>query len=143
MGSAGHRVRDPVSNTATDIAAQLVRNRGQVPNTHRAALGIGAVTVVDQNGQPAGVAVGSVVPGGPAAAAGIKRGDVITAVNNTPVSSAPSRPRNWPGSAPDKPWVPRTVSRPLIRAFAASRPRSHRSQAAQQDRSPWPFDSRT
>jgi hypothetical protein len=40
-------------------------------------------------------------------------------------------------------WVPRTVSRPLISAFAAGRPRSHGSQAAQQDRSPWPFDSRT
>jgi hypothetical protein len=40
-------------------------------------------------------------------------------------------------------WVPRTVSRPLISTFAAGRPRSHGSQAAQQDRSPWPFDSRT
>ena len=40
-------------------------------------------------------------------------------------------------------WVPRTVSRPLISAFAASRPRSHGSQAAQQDLPPWPFDSRT
>jgi hypothetical protein len=40
-------------------------------------------------------------------------------------------------------WVPRTVSRPLISAFAASQPRSHGSEAAQQDRSPWPFDSRT
>ena len=40
-------------------------------------------------------------------------------------------------------WVPRTVSRPLISAFAASQPRSHGSQAAQQDRSPWPFDLRT
>ena len=42
-----------------------------------------------------------------------------------------------------RPWVPRTVSCPLISAFAASRPRSHGSQAAQQDRAPWPFDSRT
>jgi hypothetical protein len=40
-------------------------------------------------------------------------------------------------------WVPRTVSRPLISAFAASQPRSHGSQAAQQDLPPWPFDSRT
>ena len=40
-------------------------------------------------------------------------------------------------------WVPRTASRPLIRAFAVSRPRSHGSQAAQQDCSLWPFDSRT
>ena len=40
-------------------------------------------------------------------------------------------------------WVPRTVSRPLISAFAASRPRSHSSRAAQHDRSPWLSDSRT
>jgi DNA-binding transcriptional LysR family regulator len=40
-------------------------------------------------------------------------------------------------------WVPRTMSRPLISAFAASQPRSHGSQAAQQDLPPWPFDSRT
>jgi hypothetical protein len=40
-------------------------------------------------------------------------------------------------------WVPRTVSRPLSITFAASRPRSLGSQAAQQDRSPWPFDSHT
>jgi hypothetical protein len=40
-------------------------------------------------------------------------------------------------------WVPRTVSRPLISAFAASRPRSRGLQGAQQDLPPWPFDSRT
>ena len=40
-------------------------------------------------------------------------------------------------------WVPRTVSQPLISAFAASQPRSHGSQAAQQDRAPWPLDWRT
>src|SRR5205823_6222385 len=32
-------------------------------------------------------------------------------------------------------WVPRTVSRPLIRTFAVLRPRTHGSQATQQDRS--------
>ena len=31
-------------------------------------------------------------------------------------------------------WVPRTVSRPLISAFPASRPRSNRPTAAQHDR---------
>ena len=40
-------------------------------------------------------------------------------------------------------WVPRTESRPLISAFAASRPRSPGLQAAQQDLPPWPFDSCT
>jgi acyl-CoA reductase-like NAD-dependent aldehyde dehydrogenase len=40
-------------------------------------------------------------------------------------------------------WVPRTMSRPLISAFALRRPRSHGLQAVQQDRAPWPSDSRT
>ena len=44
-------------------------------------------------------------------------------------------------------WVPRTVSLPLISACAASQPpsqpRSHGSQATQQDRSTWPLDWRT
>ena len=40
-------------------------------------------------------------------------------------------------------WVPRTVSRPLISAFAASRPRSHSSHATRHARSPWLFDSHT
>src|SRR5688500_15243995 len=40
-------------------------------------------------------------------------------------------------------WVPRTVSRPLISAFAASRPRQHGLPAAEHDRSPWLFDPHT
>ena len=52
-------------------------------------------------------------------------------------------PRQHPGRPRRSLWVPRTVSRPLISAFAASQPRSHGSQAAQQDLPPWPFDSRT
>jgi serine protease Do len=42
-------------------------------------------TVVDVNGQSAGVGVLRVEPGTPAAAAGIQAGDVITAINNVPV----------------------------------------------------------
>jgi S1-C subfamily serine protease len=99
------------SNVVTDIAGQLVANGGHVPNSRRAALGIGAVTVVDQNGQPAGVAVGSVVPGGPAAAAGIKPGDVITAVNNTPVQSSAELSEVLAGLSPGQ-AVPVTVVDP-------------------------------
>ena len=40
-------------------------------------------------------------------------------------------------------WVPRTVSRPLISAFAASRPHHHGPEAAQHDRPLWPSDSPT
>jgi len=75
------------SAIVTDIAGQIVRE-GRVVNSHRAALGVGVVTVVDRDGQPGGAGVGEVEPGGPAAAAGIKPGDVITAVNGQPVNSA-------------------------------------------------------
>ncbi len=70
------------SNTVTDIAGQLVKT-GHVTLSHRAALGATVTTVVDTNGQPAGVGVVSVTPGGQAAKAGLKQGDVITAINGT------------------------------------------------------------
>jgi putative serine protease PepD len=76
------------SNVVTDIAGQLVAHNGHVVNSHRAELGVRVVTVVDPTGQPAGMGVVSVVPGGPAAAAGIQPGEVITAVSNTPVHDA-------------------------------------------------------
>jgi S1-C subfamily serine protease len=76
------------SNVVTDIAGQLVANNGHVVNSHRAQLGVRVATVVDGTGQPVGMGVVSVVPGGPAAAAGVRTGEVITAVNNTPVHSA-------------------------------------------------------
>jgi S1-C subfamily serine protease len=43
------------------------------------------VTVVGPDGQPAGMGVVGVMPDGPAAAAGVQPGEVITAVNNMPV----------------------------------------------------------
>ena len=61
---------------------------GRVVESHRAALGLSAVTVTDNNGQPVGVGVTRVQPGGAAAAAGIRDGDVITAVDGTEVKEA-------------------------------------------------------
>jgi len=72
------------SNIVKAIGGQLVAN-GKVTNSHRAALEIRATTVAGPNGQPAGVGIVSVTPGGPAAKAGLKPGDVIVAVNGTPV----------------------------------------------------------
>jgi S1-C subfamily serine protease len=66
------------SNVVVDIAGQIIKN-GHVTNSHRAYLG---VHVGDTGGK--GVYVGSVTPGGPAEKAGLKQGDVITAVNGTP-----------------------------------------------------------
>jgi S1-C subfamily serine protease len=76
------------SNVVTDIAGQLIAHNGHVVNSHRAQLGIQVTTVVDPTGQPVGIGVVSVVPGGPAAAAGVQTGEVITAVNNIPVHRA-------------------------------------------------------
>ncbi|MGH3546847.1 MAG: S1C family serine protease, partial [Pseudonocardiaceae bacterium] len=74
------------SNLVTDIAGQLVAT-GHVTNSHRAELGVQVATVLDPNGAPTGVGIEAVVPGGPAAAAGLRAGEVVTAVNNTPVRS--------------------------------------------------------
>jgi putative serine protease PepD len=75
------------SNLVSDIAGQMVKN-GRVINSHRAALGVQVVTVVGPDGQPAGMGVVNVVSDGPAATAGVRPGDVITAVNNIPVHRA-------------------------------------------------------
>jgi putative serine protease PepD len=64
------------SNMVTDIANQLITS-GTVTNSHRAYLG---VTTFDALGAP-GAVVYAVTAGGPAAHAGIVRGDVITSVD--------------------------------------------------------------
>ena len=71
------------ANTVKDIAQQIVQY-GKVVNSHRAYLGI--TTGGLATGQ--GVLVISVQPGGPAAAAGLAAGDIITKVNGEPVSSS-------------------------------------------------------
>jgi putative serine protease PepD len=76
------------SNVVTDIAGQLIAHNGHVVNSHRAELGVRVATVVDPTGQPVGIGVVSVVPGGPAAVVGVQPGEVITAVNNIPVHRA-------------------------------------------------------
>lgn len=67
------------SNIVTDIARQIIRT-GHVTNSHRAALGVRVQTVATPDGQPAGVGITEVVAGGPAARAGLRPGEVITAV---------------------------------------------------------------
>jgi S1-C subfamily serine protease len=72
------------SNVVTDIAGQLIKH-GKVVNSHRAALGVGVVTLVGQNGNPAGAGVVNVTSGGPADQAGLHQGEVITAINGNSV----------------------------------------------------------
>lgn len=74
------------SNTAKNIADQIVDN-GKVTDSGIASLGITGRTVTDANLKPIGAGVVSVVPGGPAANAGIVAGDVITSLNKVPVTS--------------------------------------------------------
>ena len=66
------------SNLVKGIATQIIRN-GHVTNSHRAYLGI-EIGVTNRTG----VYVQSVTPGGPAAKAGIKAGDLIVSLNGNP-----------------------------------------------------------
>jgi putative serine protease PepD len=68
------------SNDVRDYADQIVAH-GKVIDTHRAYLG---VTIGQAD---AGVYVGSVTSGGPSAKAGVKTGDVITAVDGKPTQT--------------------------------------------------------
>jgi putative serine protease PepD len=77
------------SNVVTDIAGQLVKN-GRVIDSHRAAVGAQLVTVAGPDGQPFGVGIVGVKPGGPAEKAGLKAGDVITSVNGKPTPDTES-----------------------------------------------------
>ncbi len=70
------------SNTVKQIGDQLA-TQGRVTSSGRAALGISGGTGYDQTGQPVGVIVGSVEPGGAAAQAGIQPGDVIVSIGGT------------------------------------------------------------
>ncbi|MFI0352167.1 S1C family serine protease [Actinomadura sp. 9N407] len=72
------------SSTVAVIVPQLIRD-GKVTNSGRAALGVTVRTVVDlRTGRPAGAEVVEVARNGAAAEAGIRPGDVITAVNDAP-----------------------------------------------------------
>ncbi|HET9969711.1 MAG TPA: trypsin-like peptidase domain-containing protein [Streptosporangiaceae bacterium] len=74
------------SGTVTSIAGQLIAT-GKVTSSGRASLGITAQTVADASGQPAGVGIAGVTPGGAAAKAGIQPGDIITGLAGQPVPS--------------------------------------------------------
>jgi S1-C subfamily serine protease len=74
------------SDTVTNIAGQLIAT-GKVSSSDRAALGIQARDAVSPSGEPGGVAITSVTPGGPAASAGLQAGDVIIEVNGAQTPS--------------------------------------------------------
>ncbi|MGH3320324.1 MAG: S1C family serine protease [Streptosporangiaceae bacterium] len=67
------------SNTVTNVAKQLIAT-GKVTHSKRAALGVTVQTVVGYSGRPAGVEIVRVKPGGGAAKAGLRPGEVIRSV---------------------------------------------------------------
>jgi S1-C subfamily serine protease len=71
------------SNTVKMIAGELIA-QGKVTATGRAALGVTGATAFDAAGDPIGVAVTSVTPGGVAEEAGIVVGDRITQIDGHP-----------------------------------------------------------
>jgi S1-C subfamily serine protease len=77
-------------NRVKFIAPQLIKN-GRVVQTGRAALGVQVATVdavvAQQNQLPVdhGAIITSVTQGGSAAQAGLKAGDIIVQVDNTPI----------------------------------------------------------
>jgi len=71
------------ANTATNISWQLINN-GKVTRSGRASLEIVGETHLDSSLNPDGVTVTAATPGGAAAAAGIKPGDVIAGIGGQP-----------------------------------------------------------
>ncbi|MFF0448404.1 S1C family serine protease [Streptomyces sp. NPDC004609] len=78
----------PVSMVKT-VADQIIKT-GKVTHSGRAALGITARTVLDDNYQPSGAAVVDVEPGGPADKAGLRPGDIITRVGSARITTITS-----------------------------------------------------
>ncbi|GAA4206228.1 trypsin-like peptidase domain-containing protein [Streptosporangium oxazolinicum] len=74
------------ANIVKDVATQIIRD-GRVTNTRRAALGVVVRTVIDMNGQPAGISVVRVQRNSGAERAGLEAGDLIVSVNGTPTPS--------------------------------------------------------
>ncbi|MEU4831966.1 trypsin-like peptidase domain-containing protein [Streptosporangium sp. NPDC023615] len=75
------------SNTVKDIASQIVKE-GRVTNTRRATLGAVVRTVIDMNGQPAGVGIVRVLRNSGAERAGLKAGDLIVSIDGRPTPAS-------------------------------------------------------
>ena len=75
------------ANLARDIAGQL-SGSGHVTSTHRAAIGAQIANLTRADGTTAGPGIVSVTSGGPADRAGLRAGDVIQAVGQTPTPDA-------------------------------------------------------
>lgn len=88
----------PVSMVRT-VADQIIKS-GKVTDSGRAALNITGRTVVDSDYRPAGVAIVSVQEDGAAEKAGLRTGDVITAIDDTPITTITSLSEALAGEKP-------------------------------------------
>ncbi|MFD5503191.1 S1C family serine protease [Streptomyces sp. NPDC127061] len=95
----------PVSMVKT-VADQIIES-GRVTDSGRAALNITGRTVVDDNYQPAGVALVSVTRDGAADKAGLRPGDIVTRIDDQPVTTITSLSE---ALASDKPGEKVTVT---------------------------------
>ncbi|WP_406257329.1 S1C family serine protease [Streptomyces nigra] len=77
------------ASTVRKIADQIIEN-GRVTDSGRAALGITGRTLVDGDLDPVGVVVVEVQSGGAADKAGLRRGDVITRLGDTDITTIAS-----------------------------------------------------
>ncbi|MFD7978102.1 S1C family serine protease [Streptomyces sp. NPDC059071] len=78
----------PASMVRT-VADQIIAT-GKVTDSGRAALNITGRTVLDDAYEPAGVAIVEAQPGGAAARAGLRAGDVITRLGDDPITTITS-----------------------------------------------------
>ncbi|MEU8622123.1 trypsin-like peptidase domain-containing protein [Streptomyces sp. NPDC048623] len=88
----------PASMVRT-VADQIIAT-GKVTDSGRAALDITGRTIVDENNEPAGVAIVEAEPGGAAAKAGLRAGDVITRVDDDPITTITSLAESLAGRKP-------------------------------------------
>jgi S1-C subfamily serine protease len=77
------------ASTVKRIADQIIEH-GKVTDSGRGALGVTVRGVVNAERQPAGAAIVSVAKGGAAEKAGLRPGDVITAVGGTRITTVQS-----------------------------------------------------
>ncbi|MBL1066711.1 S1C family serine protease [Streptomyces sp. 7-21] len=77
------------ASTVTSLAEQMIEH-GRVIDSGRAELGVTVRTVLGDGFEPAGAAVVEVTEDGPAERAGLRPGDVITALGQEPVTDVVS-----------------------------------------------------
>ncbi|MEU8879061.1 S1C family serine protease [Streptomyces hydrogenans] len=88
----------PASMVKT-VADQIIKD-GKVTDSGRAALDITGRTVLDDSYEPMGVAVVEVEPGGAAADAGLRAGDVITRLADDDITTITSLAESLAGRSP-------------------------------------------